>query len=607
MSQEGPSSTAQALETPVSSLPSMDGRPPEAWPETTPLLEVKDLTTKFYTADGVVNALNGISYSVRKGQCLAIVGESGSGKTVGVLSILRLIQSPPGKIVAGSILFKGTDLLTLDDAALRKIRGGAISVIFQDPMTSLNPVMRVGAQITENIMAHEALTPKQARVKAVEILGRVGIPAPAKRLDDYPHQFSGGMRQRVVIAIALAGEPELLIADEPTTALDVSIQSEILALIQKLCRDHNLGVILITHDMAVINEVTDRVAVMLHGHIVEIDTTRKIIDAPSHPYTQSLIAAVPRTDVKLDRFQLVEATAGGQSAVDAMAKDVAWLHGGVDNSAARDAGGDTPMVEVENLTVRFMKSRGILARWNTYFSAVDDVSFAIRQGETFGLVGESGSGKSTVAKTIIGLETPHAGAIRYKRKDISRLAHDAKLRRSVTDMQMIFQDPFSSLNPRMRVRDIVMEPMVYHSLAEAREARVVAEELLARVGLAAGAGDKYPHQFSGGQRQRICIARALVMRPAMLICDEPTSALDVSIQASLLNLLKDLQAELGLTMLFISHDLAVIRQMCDRIAVMRHGKLCEVADSETLFADPQHPYTKELLRLAPKFSRDVAV
>ena len=564
------------------------------------LLEVEGLAVDYPTRRGVFTAIEGVSFNVAAGEILGIVGESGAGKSTIGAAIIRLIDYP-GFVRAGQVRLKGEDLASLSDVDMTKARGQRIGMIFQDPLTALNPVLTIGSQIRETLRKHTDLNGPAVDARAIELLTQVGIPEPARRLAQYPHQFSGGMRQRVVIAIALAGEPELLIADEPTTALDVSIQSEILSLIQGLCRDRNLGVILITHDMAVINEVTDRVAVMLHGHIVEIDKTRNIIDTPRHPYTQSLIAAVPRTDVKLPRFQLVEATAGGDSAIEAMSKDVAWLHG-----ARQEATEPGPMVEVDNLTVRFLKTRGVLPRWNEYFKAVDDVSFEIRQGETFGLVGESGSGKSTVAKTIVGLEEAYGGSVRYKGKDITALAHDARLRRSVTDMQIIFQDPFSSLNPRMRVLDIVTEPMIYHNLAEAKEARAVGEELLARVGLAPGAGDKYPHQFSGGQRQRICIARALVMRPALLICDEPTSALDVSIQASLLNLLKDLQAELGLTMLFISHDLAVIRQMCDRVAVMRYGQLCEVAEGETLFADPQHEYTRELLRLAPKFSRDVA-
>ena len=567
------------------------------------LLEVEGLTVDYPIRRGVFTAIEDVSFHVSAGEILGVVGESGAGKSTVGAAIMRLIDYP-GFIRSGTIVLSGLDLASLSDQDMTAARGRRIGMIFQDPLTALNPVLTIGTQIRETIRKHTKLTGKAVDARAVELLAQVGIPEPERRLAQYPHQFSGGMRQRVVIAIALSGEPELLVADEPTTALDVSIQSEILDLIRGLCRDRNLGVILITHDMAVINEVTDRVAVMLRGHIVEINDTRSIIDAPAHPYTQSLISAVPRTDVKLDRFQMVDATAGGESAVEAMGKEVAWLRAAVTEEAEAAA---PPMIEVENLTVRFIKSRGLLARWHTYFNAVDDVTLEVRRGETFGLVGESGSGKSTVAKTVVGLEPPYKGKVLYKGVDISALSTDSGLRANCTDMQIIFQDPFSSLNPRMRVRQIISEPMVYHNLAEKNEANAVADELLVRVGLDIAAGDKYPHQFSGGQRQRICIARALVMRPRMLICDEPTSALDVSIQASLLNLLKDLQEELGLTMLFISHDLAVIRQMCDRVAVMRYGKLCEVADSETLFADPQHPYTRELLRLAPKFSRQVAV
>jgi peptide/nickel transport system ATP-binding protein len=501
------------------------------------------------------------------------------------------------------MVLNGTDLMQLPDNEMQKMRGKRIGVIFQDPLTALNPVLTVGFQIMETVRLHLGLTGDALRQRAVDLLTQVGIPEPALRLNQYPHQFSGGMRQRVVIAIALAGEPELLLADEPTTALDVSIQSEILALIKDLCRDKQLGVILITHDMAVINEVTDRVAVMLHGRMIEIDQTDHIVNRPTHQYTQSLIAAVPRTDVKLDRFELVHALADSEnlSTTESMSRRLTWF-----DNVERAADRDTPLVKVENLSIEFIKTKGLLKRFNTYLRAVDDVSFEIKQGETFGLVGESGSGKSTVAKMIVGLEAPLEGKITYDGRDITNLARDASLRAANVDMQIIFQDPFSSLNPRMRVREIISEPVIHHKMANASDARDLAADVLQRVGLDPDSGAKYPHQFSGGQRQRICIARALVMRPRFLICDEPTSALDVSIQASLLNLLKDLQDDLGLTMLFISHDLAVIRQMCDRVAVMRYGELCEVANSETLFEDPRHEYTRELLRLMPKFSRQVA-
>ena len=567
-----------------------------------PLLEVENLTVVYPTRTGTFTAVRDISFAVEPGEILGIVGESGAGKSTISTAIMRLIDYP-GYIAGGRIRLAGTDLMELSEDRMQRVRGKRIGVIFQDPQTALNPVLTIGYQIMETVHLHLGLTGRALRERAVELLRQVGIPDPEHRVSQYPHQFSGGMRQRVVIALALAGEPELLLADEPTTALDVSIQSEVLALIQDLCREKQLGVVLITHDMAVINEITDRVAVMRHGRMIELDTTDNIVNRPQREYTQSLIAAVPRTDIKLDRFALVHASVEADE-VDttlAMSQRLGWFDG-----LQRAAQRDEPLVKVENLSVEFIKSKGVLSRWNTYFRAVHDVSFEIRQGETFGLVGESGSGKSTVAKMMVGLETPLEGQITYNGRDVTRLARDARLRADCIDMQIIFQDPFSSLNPRMRVRDIIAEPVIHHGMAGGAEARDLAGQVLQRVGLAEDAGGKYPHQFSGGQRQRICIARSLVMRPRFLICDEPTSALDVSIQASLLNLLKDLQDDLGLTMLFISHDLAVIRQMCDRIAVMRHGELCEVADSETLFEHPRHEYTQELLRLMPKFSRQAA-
>ena len=567
-----------------------------------PLLDVKNLSVVYPTRAGKFTAVRDVTFSVDPGEILGIVGESGAGKSTISTAITRLIDYP-GYIESGTANLAGTDLMSLSEDAMMKVRGKRIGVIFQDPLTALNPVLTVGFQIMETVHLHLGLSGDALKARAVDLLRQVGIPDPEHRISQYPHQFSGGMRQRVVIAIALAGEPELLLADEPTTALDVSIQSEILDLIKNLCRDKQLGVILITHDMAVINEVTDRVAVMLHGRMIEVDETANIINRPRHQYTQSLIAAVPRTDVKLERFELVHASAEAEtlSTTETMSRRLTWFDG-----LARAADRDDALVAVENISVEFIKTKGILKRFNTYFRAVDKVSFEIRQGETFGLVGESGSGKSTVAKMIVGLEKPLEGKITYNGRDITGLANDTRLRRKCVDMQIIFQDPFSSLNPRMRVREIIAEPVIHHGMANQREARDLAAAVLQRVGLDPDAGAKYPHQFSGGQRQRICIARALVMRPRFLICDEPTSALDVSIQASLLNLLKDLQDDLGLTMLFISHDLAVIRQMCDRIAVMRYGELCEVADSETLFEHPRHEYTQELLQLMPKFSREVA-
>lgn len=566
------------------------------------LLEISNLTVVYPTRTGKFTAVQDVNLSVQPGEILGIVGESGAGKSTISAAIMQLIDYP-GYIEKGSIKLSNINLIGMSEDEIYRLRGQKIGVIFQDPLTALNPVLTIGFQLMESIRLHRGLSGEELNAQAVDLLTQVGISDAKHRLNQYPHQFSGGMRQRVVIAIALAGEPDLLLADEPTTALDVSIQSEILELIQDLCQKRQLGVILITHDMAVINEVADRVVVMLHGRVIEVERTKQIIFNPKHEYTQSLIAAVPRTDIKLERFELVHASAedGNISTTEQMGQNLLWFDG-----LKKEQKMKAPLLKVENLTVDFLKTKGLFKSQNKYFRAVNNVSFDIKQGETFGLVGESGSGKSTIAKMIMGLQPPLEGRIFYRDEDTTNLANDAKLRLQNVDMQIIFQDPFSSLNPRMLVREIISEPVIHHKMATVSEAEDLVLDVLQRVGLPADAALKYPHQFSGGQRQRICIARALVMRPRFLICDEPTSALDVSIQASLLNFLKDLQKDLGLTILFISHDLAVIRQMCDRIAVMRYGELCELAESETLFENPRHEYTKELLRLMPKFGKDTA-
>ena len=566
------------------------------------LLEISNLTVVYPTRTGKFTAVQDVNLSVQPGEILGIVGESGAGKSTISAAIMQLIDYP-GYIEKGSIKLSNINLIGMSEDEIYRLRGQKIGVIFQDPLTALNPVLTIGFQLMESIRLHRGLSGEELNAQAVELLTQVGISDAKHRLNQYPHQFSGGMRQRVVIAIALAGEPDLLLADEPTTALDVSIQSEILELIQDLCRKRQLGVVLITHDMAVINEVADRVVVMLHGRVIEVERTKQIIFNPKHEYTQSLIAAVPRTDIKLERFELVHASAedGNISTTEQMGQNLLWFDG-----LKKEQKMKAPLLKVENLTVDFLKTKGLFKSQNKYFRAVNNVSFDIKQGETFGLVGESGSGKSTIAKMIMGLQPPLEGRIFYRDEDTTNLANDAKLRLQNVDMQIIFQDPFSSLNPRMLVREIISEPVIHHKMASVSEAEDLVLDVLQRVGLPADAALKYPHQFSGGQRQRICIARALVMRPRFLICDEPTSALDVSIQASLLNFLKDLQKDLGLTILFISHDLAVIRQMCDRIAVMRYGELCELAESETLFENPRHEYTQELLRLMPKFGKDTA-
>ena len=496
----------------------------------------------------------------------------------------------------GHIYLDGFRIDNLPDSEKQKIRGKKIGMIFQDPLTSLNPLQTIENQLVETINLHLALGENKARQRAVDLLDQVGIPDPEIRVKQYPHQFSGGMRQRVVVALALCAEPDLIIADEPTTALDVSIQAQILDLMRGLCKQKQVGMIIITHDMGVIADITDRVAVMYRGRLVEHGATEKILGNPDHPYTQSLISAVPRPDIKLIRFPQVtyiEDIADKNIEID-ISKH--WL------GKARDYAPTVgPLVELQNINMRFTTKPAFLKKNRIFLDAVKNVSLDIREGEVFGLVGESGSGKSTVARIICGLYTPASGAIKFAGTELTALKKQSELDPFRRQMQMIFQDPYSSLNPRMRVLDIVSEPIIFHQLAGSRnEVETIVKDLLEHVGLGAQSAVRYPHEFSGGQRQRISIARALATRPRFLICDEPTSALDVSIQAQILNLLKDLQEELGLTMLFISHDLPVIRQMCDRVGVMKDGFLCELKETEVLFEKPEHEYTKHLLKLMPR-------
>ncbi|WP_299747433.1 ABC transporter ATP-binding protein [uncultured Tateyamaria sp.] len=557
---------------------------------TNPLLNISDLSVHYPTRRGTFVAVNGADLTVAPGEIHGLVGESGAGKSTIGAAVMGLID-PPGHIADGTVSFRGEAISGRDAAGMRALRGAKISMIFQDPLTSLNPLLTVEDQLTETIEAHLKLGDKAAKARAVELLDRVGIPDPAERVKQYPHQFSGGMRQRVVIALALCSEPDVIIADEPTTALDVSIQAQILDLIKELARERQVGVILITHDMGVIADTTDRVTVMYQGAVVESGTTTQVMGAPEHEYTKSLIAAVPRATLKVHRFP--QLSYGGRSTKFAI-EDLAR------NWPTPPKSKTGTLVQVDGITKTFVQRDSIIPAWRKMFTAVDKVSFDIREGEVFGLVGESGSGKSTVARMIATLYETNGGHIYFDGTDVTQLASREERDAYRRQIQMIFQDPFSSLNPRMRVDAIVAEPVLHHKLLEGRAVQDRVDELLDRVGLGADAGRKYPHEFSGGQRQRISIARALATQPRFLICDEPTSALDVSIQAQVLNILKDLQEHLGLTMLFISHDLPVVRQMCDRVGVMRQGKMVEVADTEQLFAAPQADYTKELLRLMPK-------
>lgn len=560
------------------------------------LLTIEGMRVEFPSRRGHVVAVERLDLTVEPGEILGVVGESGAGKSTIGNAVIGLLE-PPGEMTEGTILLKGDRIDHLDDAAQRKIRGARIGMIFQDPLTSLDPLQTIERQLVDTIQRHLNLAEAEARARAVDLLDQVGIPDPAVRIAQYPHQFSGGMRQRVVIALALCADPELVIADEPTTALDVSVQAQILDLMKALCRDRQVGMILITHDMGVISETADRVAVMYRGRVVETGTTQQIMSKPKHDYTKSLISAVPRPDKRLKRFPLVTYIEDAEERPEGLNLATHWL--GKVREEHKLTGN---LVELKDAHMRFITRHSLFPSRRLYLDAVKDVSFAIQPGEVFGLVGESGSGKSTIARMITGIYKPSGGTISFDGTDLTALESRAAAAPFRRQMQMIFQDPFSSLNPRMRVEDIIEEPIHFHKMAyDQSEARQIMHDLLDVVGLGAQAARKFPHEFSGGQRQRISIARALATRPRFLVCDEPTSALDVSIQAQVLNLLKDLQSELNLTMLFISHDLPVIRQVCDRVGVMRHGQLLEVAPTETLFTDPQHDYTKHLLKLMPKF------
>ncbi len=558
------------------------------------LLEIKGLDVEFPTRRGTVKAARGVSLTVKPGEVLGLVGESGAGKSTIGNAIIDLLERP-GRVAGGSIMFDGEELRGRTEDEMRKVRGDRIGMIFQDPQTSLNPLLTIGAQLVETIEKTTSLKGAKADDRAVELLDAVGITEAKARLKAYPHQFSGGMRQRVVIALALAGDPDLIIADEPTTALDVSIQKQILDLIKNLCRDRDLGVIIVTHDIGVIAEVADRVCVMYRGEVVETGDVAQILGAPTHEYTKSLIAAVPRADTRLDRFTSVDYIEGGDEVRRRIDVQTHWL------GEARSEPTGNAVIEIENLNLSFTLQKALLKKNRKMLKAVDNVSFTVKQGEVFGLVGESGSGKSTVARLIAGLYRPDSGMIRVNGTDVTSSPKSSEAKAARRAVQMIFQDPYSSLNARMRVMDIVAEPIRFYKLTDSEaQTKTIVGDILDHVGLGAEAAIKYPHEFSGGQRQRISIARALASRPKILICDEPTSALDVSVQATILNLLKDLQEELGLTMLFITHDLPVIRQMSDRIAVMRHGAICEIAGTDQLFATPEHEYSKHLLELMPR-------
>ena len=557
-------------------------------------LEIKNLNISYATRKETIVASKDVEFILERGEILGIVGESGSGKSTIANAIINLID-PPGEITDGSIKIDGNELRN-NEEFIQKARGKKIGFVFQDPQTSLNPLFKIKDQLIETIQTHLNLNYQDSLERSIQLLKEVGIENAEQRIEDYPHQFSGGMRQRVVIALAISCEPDLIIADEPTTALDLSIQHQILKLLKHLTVKRNLAVMIITHDMGVIAETTDRVIVMRYGKIVEQGKTQDILTNPQSNECKSLVMSVPPTNKKIDRFKLLNPDGGELSD-----SSLNLTNSIIKNWAVRDISHEK-LLDFKNVTKIFDEQSIVMSKKeNDKLKALDDVSFEIYEGESFGLVGESGSGKSTIAKIITNLVKPTAGEVFFENISL----HDPKNRKIKNkyrgQIQMIFQDPYSSLNPRFKVKDIIAEPIKFfqRNITSADVDKNV-NDLIDIVGMTRQSLDRYPHEFSGGQRQRISIARALATRPRLLICDEPTSALDVSIQAQVLNLLKDLQDELNLTILFISHDLPVIRQMCDRITVLRNGKVCEVNDTENLFNNPTHEYTKELIHLMPK-------
>jgi peptide/nickel transport system ATP-binding protein len=557
-------------------------------------LKINNLDIEYQTRKETINASRNVSFNLERGEIIGIVGESGSGKSTVANAIINLIDKP-GKITNGSILLDETELCN-NEEVVRTIRGKKIGFIFQDPQTSLNPLFTIKDQLVETIQTHTDLDYNKALEKSIKLLTEVGIENPHKRINDYPHQFSGGMRQRVVIALAISCEPDLLIADEPTTALDVSIQFKILNLLKKLTLDRNLGVLIITHDIGVIAEITDKVIIMRHGKIVEYGKTHQVLSKPASIECKSLVMSVPPANKKIDRFKLLSPE--GEQIIDT---SLNLTNNIIKNWKIRDLS-NNKLLDFINVTKVFDGIKILSTKdADDKIQALDNVSFSIFEGESFGLVGESGSGKSTIAKIISGLLPPSKGEVKFENTSLFDPKNKLKIKKFRGQIQMIFQDPYSSLNPRLNIKDIISEPIkFFQKNIDHYSLDQNVNDLIDIVGISRISLERFPHEFSGGQRQRISIARALATKPRLLICDEPTSALDVTIQAQVLNLLKDLQEQLNLTILFISHDLPVIRQMCDRVAILKKGCICEINQTESIFNNPKNLYTKELLRLMPK-------
>ena len=577
------------------------------------LLDVKNLVTEFKTENGLVKAVDDVSFQVNKGEVIGIVGESGSGKSVTSLSIMRLIPNPPGKITGGQINYyrdgkTPIDLVQIADNEMRSYRGNEISMIFQEPMTSLNPVFTCGNQVMEAIMLHQKISKKEAEARTLDLFAQVKLPDPQRSLNAYPHQLSGGQKQRVMIAMAMSCQPKILIADEPTTALDVTVQKTILELINDLSRQTGMSTIFITHDLGVIAEIADRVVVMYKGKIVEQGNVLDIFKNPQHPYTKGLLACRPPLGRRLRKLPVIAdfMDVSSEGTVTEKANSVEQVITNVEVKESETAQRlvklteQAPLLEIKNLKTYFPASKNFFGKVLSWVKAVDDVSINVYPGETLGLVGESGCGKTTLGRTILRLAPATEGSIIYKGRSVLDLnKSDMKdLRR---EMQIIFQDPYSSLNPRMTIGDAIIEPMEIHGLHNnKKERREKAADLLRTVAMNPDHLNRYPHEFSGGQRQRICIARTLALNPSFIICDESVSALDVSVQAQVLNLLIDLREKFGFTYIFISHDLSVVKFMSDRMVVMNAGKIEEVGAADEIYNNPQRDYTKKLIDAIPK-------
>lgn len=578
-----------------------------------PLLEIKNLVTTFRTETEMLNAVNDVSFTLNQGETIGIVGESGSGKSVTSLSVMRLIPNPPGKITGGEIIYhkeEGTsvDLVKLSNEDMRKYRGNEIAMIFQEPMTSLNPVMKCGEQVMEAILLHQKLSKADARKKTLDLFTEVQLPTPETMLERYPHQLSGGQKQRVMIAMAMSCNPRVMIADEPTTALDVTVQKTILELMQKLQRQYNMGILFITHDLGVIAELADKVVVMYKGKIVEQGKVADIFASPQHPYTKGLLACRPPLDFRLKHLPVVsdfmkrgengEIVEVNTNMGDVLKSRIITSNEREENHKTLYAG--EKILQLQNVNTWFPSKKTLFGKVLDYTKAVNNVSFDVFEGETLGLVGESGCGKSTLGRTILKLANAHDGRILYKNRNILEMKED-EFRDYRRNMQLIFQDPYSSLNPRITVGRAIEEPMTVHRIFKtATERRDKVYELLKKVGLEEKHFSRYPHEFSGGQRQRICIARTLGLSPKFIICDESVSALDVSVQAQVLNLLNELKQEFRFTYIFISHDLSVVKFMSDRMVVMQKGRIVEMGDPDEIYANPKSEYTKKLIDSIPQ-------